>query len=160
MNLVLPMLPRWLRWSGVLMIAGFIFYTSIIVVPPTVETHDGQDVFSLLADVVGFTAANWRHFLAYGTLALALALATDHWELDRNRQALLVIGMASTYGVAIEVGQYFVPHRVFDLTDILANTLGAMLSLPWFLLRRRIELVPPRNFLGRLKRGLRRRSPK
>lgn len=136
----LPLLPRWLRWCGVVAVAGLIFYTSIVTVPPAVAVED-EDIFTLLAEVVGFTAATWRHFLAYGTLAYALAYATDHWDLDHWQLVLVVVGSCVLYGIGIEVGQYFVPYRTFAVTDAVTNTAGASLVLPWYILRPRLELA-------------------
>ena len=140
MTVVLPLLPRWVRWLGVVTVAGFLFYTSVITVPPDVAVQQGgQDVFRSLADVTGFAQAQWRHFLAYGTLSCALAYATDHWGMTLWSRALVVVALAALYGLGIELIQPFA-ERTFDVRDIAANTLGATLVLPWFLLRQFLEL--------------------
>lgn len=126
MRVPVPLLPRPVRWLGVAGLLGFLFYVSVVTVPP--ET--AVDTYRLsFVDV-----AHWRHFVAYGTLAYALAYATVDWELTRWKQAAFVVAFASLYGLGIEVGQYFTPHRNFDATDVVANTLGASLVLPWYLL--------------------------
>jgi len=38
------------------------------------------------------------------------------------------VALASIYGVAMEVVQYFLPYRSFSLGDMAANTLGAFLG--------------------------------
>jgi VanZ family protein len=147
MTVVLPLLPRWVRWLGVVTVAGFLFYTSVVTVPPEVSVQQGgQDVFRSLADITGFAQAQWRHFLAYGALSCALAYATDHWETAPWSRALVVIALAALYGLGIELIQPFA-QRTFDVRDIAANTLGATLVLPWFLLRQSIELRPLRELI-------------
>lgn len=141
MSAPLPLFPRWLRWLAVGAIAVFIFYTSIVVVPPEVAVQD-QDVFGLLTDLVGFAADKWAHFFAYGTLSYALAYATDHWALDRRRLVIVVVGSCLAYGVAIEVSQSFLAYRTFAVGDLVANAVGAALVLPWFAVRPRLELAP------------------
>jgi hypothetical protein len=124
---------------GVLVIAGFIFYTSILTVPPEVGVE--EDVFGLLANIVGFAQDKWRHFPAYGTLSYALAYATENWALERWTRAVVVVVVVALYGIGIEVGQYMTPVRFFSVADIIANTLGAVLVLPWYLVRPYVELV-------------------
>ena len=134
-----PLLPLPLRWTAVLAIAGFIFYASIFTVPPTTAVDTFRPEFVPLD--------KWRHVVAYAAFAYALAYAIADSDLDHWRAALLVIGVAILYGTGIEVGQYFLAHRVFDLNDIVANAIGASLVLVWYLVRPRLELVPVAEWL-------------
>lgn len=151
MGVVLPLLPRWIRWLGFLTVAGVLFYASIMVEPAEVVAEE-DDPFGMLADVIGFGADHWRHFLAYGVLAYSLAYATDHWPYEewtygRLTMAAFVVLVCTAYGAAIEVGQAFVPYRFYELSDILANSLGAVLVLPWYYVRPRLELKPVPAFV-------------
>jgi len=93
-----------------------IFYGSLLTVPET-PIDDVQPSLVQLS--------HWRHLLAYFALAGTLAYATDHWKLPRWRHAVLVIALASGFGILMETGQAFLPHRTpFLLTDVIVNTIG------------------------------------
>ena len=57
------------------------------------------------------------HFLAYALLSFLLFKRTG-----TKKHAFLIAG---TFGLAIEVIQYFIPYRSFDVLDITVNFLGA-----------------------------------
>ena len=144
----LPLVPRWLPWGGVGAVCALIFYGSIVTVPETV-VDDAQPV---LIDL-----NYWRHLVAYGVLALSLAYASDHWELGRWRHAVVVIGMAAGYGVVMELGQVFVPHRTdFMMIDVFVNAIGASVVVVWFLLRPHLSLLAVEEWWGAVGRILRR----
>jgi biotin transporter BioY len=146
MRVVVPLLPKSLRWTGVVAVAAFIFYASVLTDPPTIAAEGivgGEDIFRVLTDTVGFAQSQWRHFAAYGVLAYALAYAVERGSPDNNwrwQSALLVVGAAVLYGIGIECVQYFTPERVFDVRDMVANTLGALLVLPWYAVRPVVEV--------------------
>jgi VanZ family protein len=145
MRVVVPLLPRPLRWTGVVVVAGFIFYASVLTDPPAVASESvtgGEDIFRVLTETVGFARDQWQHFAAYGTLGVTVAYALEDWDRGRWQRALVVVGGAVLYGLGIECTQYFLPERVFDLRDIVANTLGALLVLPWYLLCPTVEHRP------------------
>ncbi len=134
MKIPLPLLPRWLRLSAVAVVAGVIFYGSLVPVPETAIDDTQPDLIQL---------SHWRPVVAYATLAGTLAYATDHWQLPRLKHAAVIIALTAGYGVTMELGQHFLPHRTpFLVTDVLVNTLGASLILCWFLVRPYKELRP------------------
>lgn len=154
MRVVVPLVPWPLRWLAVFVVAGFIFHTSIITVPPEVAAQTftgGNDVFALLAELVGFAQDKWRHFVAYGAVGYTLAYATADWEFDRWHRALGVVAVAALYGAGIEVGQSFLPYRHFSYGDMLANALGALLVLPWYLSRPYVDLRTPEELLAMVR---------
>jgi hypothetical protein len=127
---------------GVIIVAVFLFYTSVITTPPEVAvTQSGAGVFTSLSDISGFAQSHWRHFIAYGAFAYGLAYATDHWGLSLQSRGLLVVTTVVLFGLGIELIQPFA-QRTFAVNDIAANTLGAALVLPWFLVRPVIEVRP------------------
>jgi VanZ family protein len=142
MHVRIPLLPWWLRWGAAVGLATFIFYTSILTVPP--ETVVDQARPELLP------LDKWRHLVAYATLAYSLAYATVDRELDRRIIAGIVIVVTVIYGVGIEFGQSFLPNRYFSLGDAYANALGGLLVLPWYLIQRYIEYVPMPEFIRRM----------
>jgi VanZ family protein len=127
-------LPGWIRWAFVVCVAGFIFYTSILTAPPDTVLDAGRP------DLVPLD--KWRHFLAYATFGGALAYATADWTIERRYAAAFVIGTTMAYGIGIEAWQSFVPERYFSYGDAYANTLGAVLISPWYLIRPYIEFEP------------------
>lgn len=134
-KLPVPLLPSYLRWAGVVAVAVFIFYNSIIVVPDDIPTV--VDSFRF-----GLERGHWRHLVAYITLALSLAYATESWEFSRWKNAAVVIALAAGYGVCMEFGQVFVPYRShFLVTDVVVNTIGASLVLLWYLVRPRLTFL-------------------
>jgi VanZ family protein len=147
MRLRLPLLPWWLRWAAVAGLAAFIFYTSIVTVPPETVVDQtnpgGLDAFELGLD-------KWRHFLAYATFGYALAYATTDWEVETRRLAALVLVATVLYGVGIEFGQSQIPERYFSMNDAYANAFGAVLVVPWYALRRYVAFVPLRSWLDTL----------
>ncbi|MCS6965251.1 MAG: VanZ family protein [Candidatus Kapabacteria bacterium] len=72
------------------------------------------------------------HALLYAGfgLALALALTAQLREGSFRMIALWTLLLGGLYAAADEVHQLFVPHRVADITDWLADVLGLCLSLP------------------------------
>jgi VanZ family protein len=140
MQLRVPLLPAWLRWSGVLATATVIFYLSIVTVPsPDQVIVPGRPSLVPLD--------KWRHFAAYGALAGSLAYATVDLDRPTRQRLLAVVVVTVAYGVGIEFGQSTIPDRYFSLEDAYANALGAFLVLPWYLVRSHVEFEP---VLGRL----------
>ena len=145
MNLPFPLLPKPIRWTGVGVIMAVIFYGTLVTVPETV-VDDAQPEFAPLH--------YWRHFVAYAALAGSLAYATDQWRLPRWKHAALVIALAAMYGVAMEFGQAFVPHRTdFLITDVLMNTAGASCVLGWYAIRPSLDLKPITVLVSEIRGG-------
>ena len=73
-----------------------------------------------------------NHFIAYGLLAISWYLTT----LNRNFSFIV----SSIYGIADEIHQSFVPFRVADPFDALADVLGAFMFSYFFdlLVRKKI----------------------
>lgn len=157
MGILLPILPKSVRWGAVITIAGFIFYVSVVTMPPevvvvddggsgdtttvAVDTNrgaDGTNIFSVIEDIfediIGFTWDQWQHFAAYGALAYALAYALVDWEFRGRVAAVFVILAVTAFGLSIELLQHVVPERSFDVEDVIANAIGAVSVLVWFAL--------------------------
>ena len=138
--LPLPLLPRFLRYTAVAVVAAIIFYGSLVTVPET-TIDDLRLTF--------IQPSHWRHIVAYATLAYTLAYATDHWHLPRFKHAAIITAIAASYGITMELGQQFLPHRSpFLVTDVLVNTLGASLVLCWFLIRPHLAIQPVTVHVG------------
>jgi len=139
MQIRAPLFPFWSRWLAVAGLAVFIFYVSIITVPPETAIDAGKPA--------PIPLDKWRHFVAYATLGVALAYATTDWEVSTPRLAVFVILVTVIYGVGIEFGQSVRPERYFSLGDAYANAFGGLLVAPYYLIDRYIEFVPISSFL-------------
>ena len=64
-----------------------------------------------------------EHFIAYCCLAVGLYLSR------LGLPVILVIIISVGYSMLIEIIQYFLPYRMFDWWDMLANSLGAVVGL-------------------------------
>ncbi len=72
-----------------------------------------------------------HHFMAYALMGLLAWMAMRH-KLSGNRLWLVSVVFCSLYGVSDEFHQSFVPGRLADTGDWLADTLGAALSITVF----------------------------
>jgi VanZ family protein len=70
------------------------------------------------------------HFIAYFTLMFVMGLA--FW--NRKRELFMAFLISAAYGIAMEIGQYFVPGRSFSFLDMVANATGALLATGLLLL--------------------------
>jgi len=134
MSIRVPLLPRALRWAVVVALAGFVFYVSIVTVPPETAIDAWKPTLLPLD--------KWRHFLAYAAIGYALAYAITDWDLPAGRLAALVVGFVIVYGIGIEIGQSFIPGRYLSIGDAYANALGGLLVVPYYLVRRYLTFVP------------------
>ena len=67
------------------------------------------------------------HFVLYGLTSILLFRYLI--EKTNSRSAFYkAVAVASIYGAAMEVVQYFLPHRSFSLGDMAANAAGAFLA--------------------------------
>ena len=63
------------------------------------------------------------HFIGFGAFAFFLALAFPRIK------PLLVIGIATLLGIAVEIAQHFIPYRGASYGDLLADVLGAVTAV-------------------------------
>ena len=142
-RLGVPLLPSWLRWGGVAVVAAGIFYLSVLAAPPETAVVPGRpDLLPL---------DKWRHFLAYAAFGGALAYATVDWTWRTRTMAAAVLAVVVVYGVGIEVWQSFVPDRYFGLGDAYANAFGGVLVLPLLFIRDRVPFVSIGELLGSVR---------
>lgn len=118
-----PLLPRWLRYLGVLSVAGVLLYFSVLTTPPVSPPEPDPLLDKKL------------HFVGYGALTLALAYATVE---QKRRRIALVVGIPIAYGLLIEGLQLPQPTRYASFADALANTIGVVLASSWLLIESRL----------------------
>ena len=82
------------------------------------------------------------HAVAYGVLSVLLlrGLAGARWRGVRFRAAGMAVLLATLYGGTDEVHQRFVPGRTAEVTDLVADALGAAVAAGvicgWSIVRR------------------------
>ena len=128
-----PLVPRWLRYVGVLGVAGFLLYYSVLSAPPVNPPSPGPWWDKKL------------HVLAYLGLGLTLAYATVHLRDRFWTRIALVLALSVGYGLLIEGIQATQPNRYASLSDALANVVGALLASTWFFVERHLRYVRPLN---------------
>lgn len=132
-----PLVPAWLRWTGVALVAIAIFVLSVVLAPPEQVVPKPEPL----------ALDKWRHFLAYAALGGALAYALDDRDTNWWYLAGTVFVLTVIYGIGIELGQSLLEYRYFSPGDAYANALGGILALTWYLVRPRLELVPVKKLL-------------
>jgi VanZ family protein len=121
-----PLLPAWLRWTGVLAVAAVIVYFSVVTSvsrPPSPSPWWDKQL----------------HFIAYGGFALAMIYATARMRDHVVRRAVLVIVVSIGFGIAIELAQAPLANRYATVGDVLANSAGVFLAASWLLVERRLR---------------------
>ena len=88
----------------------FIFLITIISYIAFLPNYDNLPEFTSLSDIL-------NHFMAFLILALFLDLGFS----AKIKNAIFIL---VCYGFFIEVVQHYLPNRVFDLLDVLVDTLG------------------------------------
>lgn len=69
---------------------------------------------------------NIVHFLEFGVLAFLLARTLHYgYALSRTSLFLWTTAVCASFGLLDEAHQFMVPERVFDLLDLVFDTLGA-----------------------------------
>ncbi|MUV59815.1 VanZ family protein [Halobacterium sp. CBA1126] len=126
-----PLVPRWLRYAGVLGVAGFLLYYSVLS-PAPIQPSSPDPLWD-----------KKLHVLGYLGLGLALAYATVHLRDHIWTRIAAVLALAVGYGLLIEGLQGTQPGRYASLGDALANVIGALLASVWFFVERRLRYVRP-----------------
>ncbi len=118
----LPLLPAWSRWTLVVLVASLIFVSSV----SPGETSPSN----LLPQVAHVDKV--AHLIGFAILGLSLAYATtDRGPAPMMRSVILYAGLVF-YGAILEGLQGFRPGRLFEVGDLAANAVGALVVFGWF----------------------------
>lgn len=89
-----------------------------------------------------FSMDKMMHFGIYGLLNLFLL---GGWRSTGKPLTIKVIAVCTTvavvWGILIELLQGLLPYRSFEWDDMLANTIGALLTIPLYWLARRFGIL-------------------
>jgi len=82
-----------------------------------------REIFPLAYDTLNFIVRKIAHFMVFFLLAFCAVNALKH---HTQKAPLMGWGFATVYAIFDEIHQYFVPGRVFAVTDILIDSAGAL----------------------------------
>ena len=117
-------IPVAYRWAVTLLFVGFVVGLSVT---PGVERPD-DNLFSWLFANTAPLVQKVLHVVTYAVLAILWMWTLAGIESLPHRMALSFVP-ALVLGVALEWYQTTVPGRYGSITDILLNTVGALLGL-------------------------------
>ncbi len=84
-----------------------------------------------------FSGGYLFHILGYGVFCFFALL----YNITYQRHSLFIILLfISIYSIILEVIQYFLPYRSFNLYDILASLIGVTVGVVFFFLYRRLKI--------------------
>jgi len=113
------------RWVAVLGWMALIF-----VVSAQSQLPGPKDLWlDLIVEKVG-------HAVEYGVLAVLWLRALVGDGVVSRREVVLAVSLALLYALSDEFHQSFVPGRSADWTDVLADGVGALLGVWWWVRRR------------------------
>jgi VanZ family protein len=100
-----------------------------------------QSILPQPKGILGFDKV--QHLIAYMVLAGMIGLWPSHkqWKTRTLLTTLLVIGIASVYGIVDEIHQSFTPGRDCNIWDWIADTIGAILGAVIIMLIHRILAI-------------------
>jgi VanZ family protein len=85
------------------------------------------------------------HVIVYAVLSFLLVLSMEgqsNWLSGRYKVGLAALCLSAAYGISIEVIQgSWIPSRVFDYADILANCIGSIAGFSAYLYATRSRLI-------------------
>jgi len=84
-----------------------------------------------------FSGGYLFHILAYGVFCFFALL----YNITYQRHSLVIILLfISIYSIILEVIQYFLPYRTFNLYDILASLIGIAVGVVFYFLYRSLKI--------------------
>lgn len=132
-----------LSWLLVLVILGFIFSLSAQDAEESKELSDSlvSKIFQWIELYIdGELIRKFAHMLEFTALSFSLyngIFAT--WELKKSPIISLLITVICAIGD--EIHQIFVPGRAFQLSDILIDSIGAIIGVVAYLIMYKIYLI-------------------
>ena len=110
------------RWMPMILTMALIFFLSM-----------EQDPYRLLPIKMNNVLENWLeffgHFLEYTLLGFT-AVRSIQWQRSSSMKiSFFTFALCLLYALSDEVHQYFVPHRTFQIHDLLVDSAGILLGL-------------------------------
>ena len=112
-----------------IIIFRILFIASLLLITYLATTEMEHPVMTSINDKAG-------HILAF----ICLAFLVDFSFPDSRFDFLKILPLLA-YGLLIEVIQYFLPHRMFSVLDILADSGGVMIYALFIPVMKRVPLL-------------------
>ena len=87
-----------------------------------------RQLLDIEPETLNFIVRKGAHLTVFAALGFCVANTVSYKVEPRYKTLLIAWAIASAYGVLDEIHQYFVPLRVMDVTDMLINSVGAMIG--------------------------------
>ncbi len=108
-----------------------IILIGIMSIIPNAALDKVSDTYKL------FSGGYLFHILAYGVFCFFALL----YNITYQRHSLVIILLfISIYSIILEVIQYFLPYRTFNLYDILASLIGIAVGVVFYFLYRSLKI--------------------
>lgn len=131
-------------WILVVLWCGIIFYMSAQTAPESSELSGTliwrmcerfYKDFALLSETEKYNLVdslqnvvrNMAHICEYGILGILVRLAFIPYKL--NRKIIIASLLCLAYSISDEIHQFFVEGRAYQFSDVLCDTLGAVLGI-------------------------------
>jgi glycopeptide antibiotics resistance protein len=101
------------------------------------KVHHGPLPVSTAIALLAPTLFNILLFMPWGFL---MFIALDRTERPTNQSYLVTVLLGIAFSASVEAWQYFLPTRVTDVNDVMANGMGALVGAVLGHLRKRVRV--------------------
>lgn len=84
-----------------------------------------------------FSGGYLFHILAYGVFSFFALLYNITYQ---RHSSFIILLFIAVYSIILEIIQYFLPYRTFNLYDILASLIGVAVGVVFFFLYRSLKI--------------------
>lgn len=107
----------------------------LLVLLLTLTPGENMPQTGLWQDLLSFDKV--AHFFIFAVLVFLMIVGLSkqyRYLFLRNKAVSISLVLGIVYGIIIEIIQHFIPGRGFEITDILANTIGCFMGFGLFYL--------------------------
>lgn len=121
-------------WLPLLVYLILIFYLSSLPLNNPNESREKKQILGIPKDMI-------NHLIEYGFLAILShrAFASSKLKIFNNKAVLIAVIFTVFYGLLDEIHQLFIPTRLFEIKDILSDSIGASIIVFKNLINKKIK---------------------
>lgn len=86
-----------------------------------------------IANAIEHTVRKVAHMTEYGILSILFYIWLGKWQFAVSKRSIMAIVLAALYAVSDELHQLFVPGRAGRFSDVIIDSIGAILGVLVFL---------------------------
>lgn len=108
---------------------------ALVILLLTLSPGESMPKTNLWAELLSFDKV--AHFFVFGLLVFLMIVGLSKqytYEWLRRKAVVCSLSVSIVYGLLIEIMQYAIPDRHFELADLLANTSGCFIGYGLFYL--------------------------